>query len=223
MERVIEPEWLDELPANEPRAIDARGDLRRVNWFMNNAGILARALRHVVRPRRVLDIGCGDGALAWRIAQKLGWRDVEFLLLDRNVSVPSSIQERFCRLDCRVMPVHRDVLKGLADIGPVDVAFANLFLHHFTDSELKHLLTDISKLCDLLVACEPRRSAFALSGSRCLGLLGCNDVTRHDAVASVRAGFQDEELSRLWTARAGWSLREHAAGLFSHLFIARKS
>ena len=57
------------------------------------------------------------------------------------------------------------------------------------------------------VACEPRRSAFALLGARMVFALGANDVTRHDAVASVRAGFRGRELSGLWpTARQAGSL-----------------
>lgn len=222
MERVIEPEWLDELPASEPSAIGARGDLRRINGFMNNAGIIARALQRVSKPRRVLDLGCGDSAMALRVAQNLDWRGVEFLLLDRNVSIPPGVRDKFAALGFSATPVRRDVLNGLADVGRVDVTFTNLFLHHFTDSELRRLLADVSALCEVFVACEPRRSTFALFGSRCVGLLGCNAVTRHDAVASVRAGFRDDELSQLWPVRTGWSLSERAAGLFSHLFIAQK-
>jgi hypothetical protein len=58
--------------------------------------------------------------------------------------------------------------------------------------------------------------------SRLLGAVGCNDVTRHDAVVSVRAGFSGCELSSLWTDNDNWQLTEQSAGAFSHLFIARK-
>ncbi|HEU4708590.1 MAG TPA: hypothetical protein VFS17_04690, partial [Methylophilaceae bacterium] len=74
------------------------------------------------------------------------------------------------------------------------------------------------------VACEPRRSWFALGGSRLVGLLGANDVTREDAVLSVKAGFRERELSSLWPhAGHSWELHECAAGLFSHCFIATRS
>jgi hypothetical protein len=55
-----------------------------------------------------------------------------------------------------------------------------------------------------------------------LWVVGCNDVTRHDAVVSVRAGFAGKELSPLWPEAPDWELAEHAAGSFSHLFIARR-
>jgi hypothetical protein len=62
----------------------------------------------------------------------------------------------------------------------------------------------------------------ALQASRLLGLIGCNEVTRHDAVVSVRAGFVDQELSALWPERTRWHLQEEAAGLFSHCFVAQQ-
>jgi hypothetical protein len=74
----------------------------------------------------------------------------------------------------------------------------------------------------LFVAVEPRRARWPLFCSRLLWAIGCNDVTRHDAVVSVRAGFSRNELSSLWPDKQNWQLTEQSAGAFSHLFIARK-
>jgi len=59
--------------------------------------------------------------------------------------------------------------------------------------------------------------------SRLLWAIGCNDVTRHDAVASVCAGFSGRELSALWPDKQNWRLTEQRTGAFSHLFIARET
>ena len=82
------------------------------------------------------------------------------------------------------------------------------------------LLSLAARRTRVLIACEPRRSRRALLASQLLGVIGCNDVTRHDAVVSVHAGFRDGELSGLWPGGAQWALREHAHGLFSHCFVA---
>ena len=73
------------------------------------------------------------------------------------------------------------------------------------------------------MACEPRRSAFALAGCRFLWAIGCNDVSRHDAVTSVRAGFSGRELSALWPEGREWQLVEGEAWPFSHTFVAHRA
>jgi hypothetical protein len=85
------------------------------------------------------------------------------------------------------------------------------------------MLAGIAERASVFVACEPRRSRTALVGSHLLGLIGCNDVTRHDAVASVVAGFHGRELSMLWPQSTAWTLDEGPRGLFSHLLVARRA
>lgn len=223
MQRLVEPEWLDELPADEPRAIRSRADLRRLNWFMNHTGILARALRETDRPQRVIDLGCGDGAFTFRLAQAAGWRDCEVLLVDRNPQLSPLLRRKFAERRWTVRILEHDVLDGLDTIPAADIIVTNLFLHHFDDAVLSQMLPQIAGKCRMFAACEPRRSSLSLLGSRLVGLLGCNNVTRHDAPASVRAGFRDQEISKLWCVAAGGKLEERPAGLFSHLFVAQRT
>ena len=65
-------------------------------------------------------------------------------------------------------------------------------------------------------------AAWPLACSRLLWAVGCNAITQHDAAASVRAGFAGHELSALWPGDDGWILTEKPAGLFSHVFVARR-
>jgi hypothetical protein len=104
-----------------------------------------------------------------------------------------------------------------------DIIVTNLFLHHFSDTRVSRLLGGVSKVARVFVALEPKRSPLALAFSRCVALIGCNHVTRHDAPASVRAGFSGKELSRLWPAYGNWLVEEHRAGWFGHVFVARRA
>ncbi|MBA3448575.1 MAG: hypothetical protein H0T56_13410, partial [Pseudaminobacter sp.] len=97
---------------------------------------------------------------------------------------------------------------------------ANLFLHHFCDADLKRLFAALLPLAPVFVAAEPRRSRLALVSARSLWAIGANDVTRHDAPASVRAGFAGSELSQLWPAGHGCVLEERCIGPFTHVFAA---
>ena len=227
--RHIEPEWLDELPAGDPRAIRSRRDLRRVNALMRNAAIVARELRCGCRdrsPRVITEIGAGDGTFMLRLAERTAaqWKHVHVVLLDRQDIVNPETLEAFASLGWEAEPMTADVFEWLAR--PADQAFdviiANLFLHHFEAARLKALLSLAAKRTHMFMACEPRRSGLALVGSRLLGVVGCNDVSRHDAVVSVRAGFAGQELSALWPDRRAWTLQERANGLFSHCFIASR-
>jgi len=188
MRREVLPEWLDELPADDRRAIRSRRDLRLLNIIMRQASLMARALlRHWEQnaaghvsgqvepafgrpltsstPKRILELGAGDGTFMLRLALRLAprWPHVEVM---------------------------------------------------------KRLFARAAPLCRLFAASEPRRSNLALLGSRLSWVIGCNDVTLHDAVISVRAGFRGAELSALWPEQAGTILHEGAAGLFSHCFVA---
>lgn len=228
--RRIEPEWLDALPADDPRAMRSRRDLRRINGLMMNCALVARELRRA-RPGKaqpaIAEIGAGDGTFMLRVAEKLrpDREAVDVVLLDRQSLVLRATSEKFISFGWRPRPVTSDVFEWLDQAGaPVfDVIVANLFLHHFDADRLTELLRVVARHTRVLIACEPRRSGSALLGSYLLGLAGCNDVSRHDAVVSVRAGFKGKELSALWPARSGWALREQAHGLFSHCFVATRS
>ncbi len=223
MPRRVEPEWLDELPAEDPRALRSRRDLKRVNALMANAGIVAGALRRNVH--RIAEIGAGDGAFALRLVRAMSPRaDGEITLLDRqDIAVPRTLEE-FARHGWNARAIQADVFDWLRDgaTPAFDAIVANLFLHHFEPPRLTELLALVATHTRVFVACEPRRSAAALAGSRLLGLVGCNDVTRHDAVVSVRAGFRDRELSALWPGAGEWVVEEGPRGLFSHCFIATR-
>ena len=65
-------------------------------------------------------------------------------------------------------------------------------------------------------------TGFALRASRLSWAIGCNKVSLHDAIVSVRAGFAGQELSALWPSPDRFDLDEHAARLFTHCFVARR-
>jgi hypothetical protein len=227
--RQVQREWLDELPADDPRAVRSRRDLVRVNTWMMQPGIMARALlTHygAVPPRAILDLGSGDGVFMLRVAALLArrWHDVSVTMLDRQDIVDPSTRHGFDALGWSSSTITGELFDVLREgrLPDVDTITANLFLHHFTDPQLAPLLARLAPLAPLFVACEPRRGALPLLGSHLLWAIGCNDVTRHDAVLSVEAGFNGRELSALWPEPGQWQLHEHAARLFTHCFVARR-
>lgn len=227
MRRTLQPEILDDLPPDDPRAIRSRRDLQRINVLMGHGGFISRELRGILRNGRlatVVELGAGDGTLLLRVARRLGRMvsPVRAILVDRRPVVSPSTRHDFAAVGWKIESVEADVLEWvMTNPDAADVTLANLFLHHFDEHRLSILLRHTSAQTRTFIACEPRRSRIALLGASTLPLIGCNSVTVHDAKVSVRAGFRDNELSRLWLRNESWRLTERPGGPFTHVFLAR--
>lgn len=239
MNRVLTQETPEDLPVDGIMALQSRRDLQRVHRTIGTRSILLQALRNIhtllnsAAPVRVLELGAGDGSLMLSVAQELApmWPPVHLTLLDVQPLVQPKSLERFAELGWTAQSTVLDVFDWARDLRRLshqgqpeehwDLIIANLFLHRFERPQLAGLLRIIAARGDRFLACEPRRAWFALLGSHLVGATGANAVTRGDAVLSVRAGFCDRELTALWPAEHGrWRVREYAAGLFSHCFVA---
>jgi hypothetical protein len=217
----LTPEILDHLAPDDPKAVKSRRDLARINAVMCQSAIMAGLLAEFPAPKRVADLGGGDGRFMLGVAKRLAdrWPGVTVMIADRQSIVSEETCRQFARLGWRCEPLSGDVFATLPAIQP-DLVTANLFLHHLDDGALARLFALAASQAKRFAACEPRRSAFALLGAKLVGVLGANAVTRHDAVASVRAGFHGQELSALWPQDGGWSLREQGVFPFTHGFTA---
>jgi len=223
--RSVTPELLDDLPAHDPRAIASRQDLQRINFVMRHRALMTRCLITYPPPRVIIDLGSGDGLFLLGVAKQLAphWRNVRVLIADQRDLVSGTTRDNFAAIGWSCESLVGDVFDSLAKLNDkVDIVTANLFLHHFDAPSLTRLLLAVKEHSRGFVACEPRRSLASLMAGRLVFALGCNDVTRHDAVASVRAGFLNKELSALWQQDERWTLDEKSAMPFSHIFAAKK-
>jgi len=228
LHRRVEPEVLDSLAPLDPTARRARRDLRRVHVAMRSLSILKRAIGGLALeapPRRIVEIGAGDGSLLLRLARSFGskWANVELTLLDRVDVVDAKTRREYQKLGWSVEVCCDDVFSWAdAPAGiTYDLCVSALFVHHFEESLLARLLHAVAKRTNAFVACEPRRDPLSRLSSRCIGLIGGNAVTREDAIKSVDAGFNGREFSDAWRNAGGaWIVREHRAFPFSHVFSA---
>ncbi|HTA64684.1 MAG TPA: hypothetical protein VK753_04190 [Xanthomonadaceae bacterium] len=225
--RRVEPEMLDSLPAEDPRAVRSRKDLRRVNRIMGTCGLIGGALDPIVNASptaRIVELGAGDGSLMLRIARRHArhWPKLRIGLLDMQPVVRADTLIGFQDEGWYARVIGADVFDWLAQPadGDAPIVVANLFVHHFDGERLRALLTGIASKAGAFVCCEPRRNRFAYAGAAMMWAIGCNGVTVNDGMLSVRAGFNHDELSALWPDRDAWSLREDRAGPFVHRFVA---
>jgi len=229
--RVVEPEILDHLAPEDPRAQRSRRDLQRIHVLMRTQAALHRALARLplpYPPQRILELGAGDGSQLLRLARQLAphWPVVDLTLLDQQELVSAETLRGYEDLGWKARVMTGDVLHWARAPCPrrYDLCIATLFLHHFAGSELGDILAAVAERSAAFVACEPRRDRWTRVGSRLVGLVGANRITRLDAVTSVAAGFRDLELSLAWAQNdATWTLEESSVFPFGHCFTARAS
>ena len=164
--RTLEPEILDLLAADDPRARASRRDLARINVVMRQGAIMAKALAGFAAPRLLADLGGGDGRFLLGVARRMAahWPEVTALIVDRQDIVSAQTRAGFAALGWNCETVQGDIFESLPQAKP-DIITANLFLHHLDDAALARLLALVAARAKGFVACEPRRSQPALLGS----------------------------------------------------------
>ncbi len=206
--RVLEPEWLDDMPAAEPGAVAARRDLRRVNWLMGNERWITRriAAEPASAARGMVEIGAGEGFLARRLAAFGPVTACD--LAPRLQDLPGSIN--WIQGDCL------EALPGLRG----GVLVASLFLHHFDGTQLARLGKTLGTF-ERLLWCEPHRARLPLAFAGCLRPV-VSPVTRHDMPVSIRAGFVPGELQQLCGIGPEWEVTERTTFCGALRFEARR-
>jgi len=229
MKRVLTPELIDLLPADDPRAARSRRDILRLNRINQSDALMARLLRRVAgrqSPQTITDLGSGDGLFMLYVARRLAghWRGVSVRIVDTQPAVTPETLVAFRKLDWQVEVVKADISTATdwSRNGERHFYIANLFLHHFNDEQLRELFGRVAEYASSFIAIDPTRGHAQHFVSRCLWMFGCGSVTRHDGPASFRAGFRGQELSALWPTHGTWKLDEGQFGPFSHTFVATR-
>jgi len=212
--RDIQPELLDLLPQNDPRAVRAREEMCIVNGVMRNHRWIERMVRrHGQQGWKMTELGAGDGALSLR-------------LLNSGLCREEDVQA----VDLIARPSHWPTAAGwhagdviAASLPHSEIVIANLFLHHFTNQELHSIGSKISPTTRLIIAAEPAR----LWIHRLLGRLLCevaelNDVQTHDMQLSIRAGFRGKELGLALGLGDEWLMQVQMHPLGAYRFIAER-
>jgi len=229
MNRVVLPELLDVLPPQDSSALRSRRDLRRLNALMGHAKIMAGALQEDIPSpgvQELVELGAGDGHFLLSVARRLNgrWRGTRAIFVDRLNTLDPQTCDQLSRRGWSVKAEIAEAAAWLRDAPPEKsrTIVSNLFFHQFQTEELIEMLRLAAGSASRVIALEPRRSWLPRFCGRWLWVIGCGPVTRHDAHISIRAGFAGSELSALWPDKKNWMLTERPAGLFSHLFIARR-
>lgn len=221
MNRTLEPELLDDLPASDPRAVASRRDLRLLNAIMGNHRPIIRFLRELPANPTVAEIGAGEGLLSLRLAKALSSKG-RLLLIDQQPVVSDRTLHGIAAAGWTPEVIRSDIFDWLESTPQVHAICTTLFLHHFEGEPLRRLLELAAAKAKFFAASETLRERQGAWVAKRLWLIGCNEVTCHDGAISVRAGFRSDELSQIWPRDNGWQLTEKRYGIFTHFFAAQR-
>lgn len=159
-------------------------DLKVVHALMGNWGTLVARLRKGDRPRSVIDIGCGDGALLAYLRGALGLRSVTGI----DLRAP----------ECAATGVR--VITGDATRDPLpaaDAAVSVMVLHHLTDDQVIALVRNVGRSVKRFVCVDPVRHWLPMVlFTVLLGPL-LSRVSAVDGRQSIRRAFKPDELRKL--------------------------
>jgi len=217
LNRNVQPEILDTLPFDHPDAQQNRRDIAKFNWLQGNERWMQKQLDHRLRlGDRLLEIGAGSGGLLmrlWNLRERAA--GVEFAGLDRCPR-PSELRKE-------ISWAQEDLLR-FDGWNEFDVVIGNFILHQFSRERLWKIGEGLQAGPRLLVFNELHRSRWPLLLLRGGFLLGVNWVTRHDAAASVRAGFAGDELTNwLGMSPKFWRCRVTTGVLGQYRWIAERN
>ncbi|MFC5051767.1 hypothetical protein ACFPK9_14280 [Rubritalea spongiae] len=200
MQRTVEPEILDDLPADNPEAIRSRADLRVLNRLIGGEAWIVRELHELKGVKRVVELGAGEGLLATAICEQFS--ELEVCAVD--------LVERPAGMHDRAQWLQANVLESELPIDDETVVVVNLFLHHLKHEQLVILVNRLKDAKALLFA-EPARRPYALVlGYFAYPFVG--RVTKHDMMVSIRAGFVAGELEAYFSENFQWVEVTHWMG-----------
>jgi SAM-dependent methyltransferase len=163
------------------------------------AVIADEARRAGLEVRRIVDLGSGPGVGSTALARAFVQADV--VAVDGSAAMASRAEARFDRLGLagRVTVETTDLPVGLAELGPADLVWAAMVMHHLGDERstlgaIRSLL-DPGGLVALLEFGDPMRFLPDSSPGDQPGLLERLDARNAEWVATMRAALPDATAS----------------------------
>jgi SAM-dependent methyltransferase len=185
MRRCEDAEILDSDGVAEEAVALAYRQLRMVHRLLGNTGAVMRLLAERIDAKpvqRVLDIGCGQGALLVEIRKRLGVDVVGFDLRAAPSDAPVPI------------------MAGNAVVDPLpraDVAICVVMAHHLSELEVAALIRNVERSCQRLILLDLVRHPVPLALFRAfLCPLLCR-INAQDGQTSIRRAYTASEMRRI--------------------------
>jgi len=180
--RSLEPELMDSPDVVGQVLEKFHRDLARVHWLLGSFPTIERFIRRDDQAvRRVLDIGCGGGALLDYLRRRMG---VEVIGIDRK---PGSTTD--------VPIIAADAISDR--LPDADIAVSSLVAHHLTPEENIALIRNVGRSCRRFIVLDLVRHPMPLV---LFSIFICPLIGREAAIdgrQSIRRAFTPKEFAEL--------------------------
>jgi 2-polyprenyl-3-methyl-5-hydroxy-6-metoxy-1,4-benzoquinol methylase len=223
--RSYQKEIMDDMSIGGETLDKAFRELSKINrWLGGKAtslkGIMSLA-KNIPHPKTltILDVGSGGADIVDAVSS-----------LDAEVNITAlDFNQNACSYAARTHP-SLNVVQGSVMALPFphqsfDLVHASLFLHHFTEDELRNILQSLMNVTRYgIIINDLRRSLFAYLGITFIAqVLSRSDMVKHDGPLSVRRGFTLKELKKLCESLSSASFTIHRRWAFRWLVCIKKN
>ncbi len=194
--RSYEKEILDDF---ELQGNDLKRNLReleRINRFLGGYAPILKNLKVVLQeysyegPLKISDAGCGGGDMLRKLSDWSGSQNIEVQLtgLDGNPNVLALAREF-----AKAYPIQWqlvNVLSPLFSEHQTDVLLFNLFMHHFSEEQIIHILRNARGSSRYILINDLQRSPLAYRLFQIVSrIFNFSYVSKHDGKLSIRKSF----------------------------------
>jgi ubiquinone/menaquinone biosynthesis C-methylase UbiE len=229
--RSSQSEIMDDFELKGDEMKEVLTDLKNVNKWLGGNNISIKGIIKLLpegakeQTITILDLGCGDGEMlreCSRFAEREGY-NFRLIGIDANAFILEEARRRSTDFQ-NITFLEKDVFSTeIRDLN-YDIALCTLFLHHFSDRDLKVLIQRFLDQAQVgVVVNDLHRSRLAFWLFKMVSyLIIKTSIARNDGLISVARGFKRREIENLskeinnntsiiswkWAFRYSWILKK---------------
>lgn len=203
--RSHEKEIMDDLEMDDPILLSTLDNISKINQKLGGNKVTIDGVLELIHSNKsshksaikILDVGCGNGAILRSIALACKSENIEVKLIgiDANQTTINYAIEQSKGFS-NISYLKQDVFSNAIQEIDFDIATATLFLHHFNDKEIEKILQNLcSNATYGLVINDLHRSKLAYFLFKSISLFIKNKMVKNDGAISILRAFKRKDLS----------------------------
>jgi hypothetical protein len=194
LRRSYQKEMMDNFSLDEDKVTRAHKELHIINKFLGGRSVTKTGLNYFVRPAdavtNILDVGGGTSDILYDLRDNINSINIFSMDLNLHICLDQKLKRGNNKIICA------DALNLPLNRNSFDIIHSSLFLHHFTEDQIIHLLKTFLPAVKMgIVINDLRRNIIAYFG---IGLLtrifSKSEYVKNDGPLSVKRAFSKKDL-----------------------------